>query len=69
MLKELPTITYEEFAMPLYDHGEKAAKRLMSTLWRCTSAQIFHHPVDPDRLGIPDYFETVKNPIDFGTIK
>ena len=25
--------------------------------------------MDPDRLGIPDYFEIVKDPIDFGTIK
>ena len=25
--------------------------------------------MDPDRLGIPDYFEIVKEPIDFGTIK
>ena len=54
---------------PLYDNWEKAAKRLLATLWRTNSAQIFHNPVDPDRLGIPDYFEVVKDPIDFGTIK
>lgn len=54
---------------PLYDNWEKAAKRLMSSLWRSNSAQIFHNPVDPDRLGIPDYFEVVQDPIDFGTIK
>jgi len=54
---------------PLYDNWEKAAKRLLNTLWRTNSAQIFHNPVDPDRLGIPDYFEVVKDPIDFGTIK
>lgn len=54
---------------PLYDSWEKAAKRLINTLWRCSSAHIFHNPVDPDRLGIPDYFEIVKDPIDLGTIK
>ena len=54
---------------PLYDHWEKVAKRLLASLWRINSAQIFHNPVDPDRLGIPDYFEVVKDPIDFGTIK
>lgn len=54
---------------PLYDNWEKAAKRLLNSLWRSNSAQIFHNPVDPDRLGIPDYFEIVKDPIDFGTIK
>ena len=54
---------------PLYDCWDKAAKRLINSLWRVNSAQIFHHPVDPDRLQIPDYFEIVKEPIDFGTIK
>ena len=42
---------------------------MIQSLWRCSSSQIFHHPVDPDKLGIPDYFEVVKEPIDFGTIK
>lgn len=55
--------------MPMYDSWEKAAKRLITQLWRVPSAQLFHNPVDPDRLGIPDYFEVVKDPIDFGTIK
>ena len=54
---------------PIYDNWEKAAKRLLNSLWRSNSAQIFHNPVDPDRYGIPDYFEIVKDPIDFGTIK
>lgn len=54
---------------PLYDNWDKAAKRLMAALWRCPCAQLFHNPVDPDRLCIPDYFEVVKDPIDFGTIK
>lgn len=44
---------------PLYDSWEKAAKRLINGLWRSNSAQIFHNPVDPDRLKIPDYFEVV----------
>ncbi|KAL4648694.1 CREB-binding protein-like isoform X3 [Arapaima gigas] len=29
----------------------------------------FRQPVDPLRLGIPDYFDIVKNPIDLSTIK
>jgi len=53
----------------LYDHWDKAAKRLINHLWRCNATTIFHKPVDPDRLGIPDYFEIVKEPIDLGTIK
>ena len=45
------------------------AKRLMQQLWRTSQAQIFHNPVDPHRLGIPDYFDVIKEPMDFGTIK
>ena len=54
---------------PLYDSWDKVAKRLMQTLWKSNSASIFHHPVNPERLGIPDYFDVVTDPIDFGTIK
>ena len=54
---------------PLYESWDKAAKRLMSSLWKCNQAWIFHEPVDPEKLGIPDYFEIIKTPMDFGTIK
>jgi bromodomain-containing factor 1 len=30
---------------------------------------VFHEPVDPKKFGISDYFEIVKNPMDFSTIK
>lgn len=29
----------------------------------------FHNPVDPEALGLPDYFNVVKKPMDLGTIK
>lgn len=32
-------------------------------------AWIFHEPVNPDSLNIPDYFEVIKKPMDFGTIR
>lgn len=48
---------------------EKPAKKLMSVLWRAPHAWIFHEPVDPVKLNIPDYFEIVKNPMDLGTVK
>jgi len=69
LLSQIPQPQLPDSNTPLYDNWDKAAKRLMQSLWRCGSASIFHHPVDPDRLGIPDYFEVVKDPIDFGTIK
>jgi hypothetical protein len=33
------------------------------------SAWIFHEPVDPIKLEIPDYIDVIKHPMDFGTIK
>jgi hypothetical protein len=69
LLQKVPLPALKDYNSPLYEYWDKAAKRLINSLWRCPSAQIFHNPVDPDRLGIPDYFEVVKDPIDFGTIK
>ena len=48
---------------------EKAGKKLMNVLWRTTHAWIFHEPVDPVKLDIEDYFDIIKKPMDFGTIK
>ena len=52
-----------------YDSWEKQAKKLMNSLWKVKDAELFHKPVDPIELGIPDYFDVIKNPMDFSTIK
>jgi len=41
----------------------------MKVLWRTKNAWLFHEPVDPVRLKIADYFDVIKHPMDFGTIK
>lgn len=41
--------------MKMYNHG--------------VEAEPFRTPVDPHALGIPDYFEIIKNPMDMSTIK
>lgn len=38
-------------------------------MWKVKGAYIFQTPVDPIKLGIEDYFDVIKNPMDFGTIK
>ncbi|CAG9311911.1 unnamed protein product [Blepharisma stoltei] len=48
---------------------EKPGKKLIANLWRANHAWIFHEPVDPVKLNILDYFDIVKRPMDFGTIK
>lgn len=52
-----------------YDSWEKQAKKLMNLLWKVKDADLFHKPVDPIELGIPDYPNVIKNPMDFSTIK
>ena len=51
------------------DNWQTAAQQLLSAVWKLKDAVIFHHPVDVARLGIPDYFDIVKKPMDFSTIK
>lgn len=41
----------------------------MSNLWKFKDAELFHRPVNPVELGIPDYPDIIKNPMDFSTIK
>ena len=52
-----------------FDTWEKQAKKLINMLWKVKGAYLFHKPVDPIELGIPDYFQIIKNPMDFSTIK
>ena len=68
-IQDIPEPEILDQTNPILDHWDKAAKRLINQIWRFNASQIFHKPVDPDRLGIPDYFEVVKTPIDLGTIK
>ena len=41
----------------------------MNVLWKMKGGYLFHAPVDPMKLGINDYFDVIKNPMDLGTIK
>mmetsp|Transcript_12470 Transcript_12470/g.12227 ORF Transcript_12470/g.12227 Transcript_12470/m.12227 type:complete len:114 (+) Transcript_12470:1570-1911(+) len=56
-------------AGPIYESWDKAAKRLMQTLCKYSQSYIFHEPVDPEKLNIPNYLQVISKPMDFGTIK
>ena len=56
-------------ALLYFDTWEKQAKKLMNMLWKVKGAYLFHKPVNPIELGIPDYLQIIKNPMDFSTIK
>jgi hypothetical protein len=51
------------------DNWVAAALTLLGAAWKIRDAHLFHAPVDVKRLGIPDYLNIVKKPMDFGTIK
>jgi hypothetical protein len=52
-----------------YENWQKAAKELVVRMWKFPHSWIFHKAVNPDELGIPDYFKVIKYPMDFGTIR
>lgn len=53
----------------IFDHWDKAAKRIIAHLWKASGAINFQTPVDIVALQIPDYFNIIKKPMDLGTIK
>jgi len=42
---------------------------VLNIVWKMKGAYHFHTPVDPIKWNCPDYFDIVKNAMDFGTIK
>ena len=51
------------------DSWEKNARQLMNVLWKVKDAEIFHKPVDPIELDVPNYYDVIKKPMDFSTVK
>ncbi|KAL4580745.1 hypothetical protein LXL04_016947 [Taraxacum kok-saghyz] len=45
-----------------------AALKVIKKTMKLEAADPFNKPVDPIALGIPDYFDVIKTPMDFGTI-
>ncbi len=67
-----PSLMYEVPAFKekiRLENWQNSAMQLVSAIWKIKNANIFYSPVDPVKLGIHDYFEIIKHPMDFGTIK
>ena len=56
-------------AATIYDHWDKAAKRILAYLCKQQGAWHFHEPVNYEALHIPDYPQIIKKPMDLGTVK
>lgn len=68
LLKKL-TNEIDDDCLKMCESWEKLAKQLMSILWKVKDAEIFHKPVDPIKLNVPNYYDIIKNPMDFSTVK
>jgi len=67
-IEKMPVPPIDESA-PIQYHWEKVAMRMMKHLMKLNQAYLFLEPVDPVKLQIPDYFDIITEPMDFGTIK
>ena len=47
----------------------ESCKSVLNAIFRHKFSFPFNVPVDPVALNIPDYFNVIKNPMDFGTVK
>jgi hypothetical protein len=45
------------------------AIKVLNICWKVKGAFWFHEPVDIEKYNLTDYFDIVKKPMDFGTIK
>ncbi|KAG8368849.1 hypothetical protein BUALT_Bualt15G0089500 [Buddleja alternifolia] len=53
----------------IYNEQElKAALEVIRKIMKMDAAEPFNKPVNPVALGIPDYFDVIDTPMDFGTI-
>nr|TKW36969.1 hypothetical protein SEVIR_1G016300v2 [Setaria viridis] len=53
----------------LYSHAFKKSSSLLSRLMKHKFAWVFNKPVDAVGLGLHDYFEIIRHPMDLGTIR
>ena len=64
-----PELLKEHASVNNEDSWQSICMNIMNLLWKMKGAAIFHRPVEPEKLGILNYFDIIKNPMDFGTIK
>ena len=63
---QIPTI---DESAPIMYHWEKVARRMITNLMKHPKSWVFNEPVQPEKLGITDYFDIITQPMDFGTVE
>ena len=52
-----------------YESWESEALKVLKELLKLPETEIFKYPVDPIENNVPNYYEVIKNPMDFSLIK
>jgi len=52
-----------------FDETRPELQRILSLMRKHPNAWPFNYPVDPVALGLPDYFDRIKKPMDFSTVQ
>ena len=55
--------------VPALEKQMKLAAKVVKELIKMPEAEPFRQPVDPEALGLPDYFDVISRPMDLGTIE
>jgi hypothetical protein len=51
------------------DVNKRRAREMIKSLLTINGGNVFGKPVDPESLGIPDYLDVIKKPMDLGTVR
>ncbi|EFX77341.1 hypothetical protein DAPPUDRAFT_247900 [Daphnia pulex] len=62
-------MTFKTLEIKLVYILEALRRTVLPALWNHEQAWPFHKPIDTIKIGLPDYFDIVKHPMDLGTIK
>jgi hypothetical protein len=54
---------------PISPYHKRLCLEILTKFQVHEHGRVFNNPVDPVALGLPDYFEIIKNPMDLGTIR
>ena len=63
-------VVYDFSSCPLAKnrHNTKVLRKVLGTLLKRPDSWLFSKPVAPVELGVPDYFDIIKEPMDLGTV-
>eukprot|EP00584_Thalassiosira_punctigera_P010790 CAMPEP_0172546888 /NCGR_PEP_ID=MMETSP1067-20121228/16548_1 /TAXON_ID=265564 ORGANISM="Thalassiosira punctigera, Strain Tpunct2005C2" /NCGR_SAMPLE_ID=MMETSP1067 /ASSEMBLY_ACC=CAM_ASM_000444 /LENGTH=1456 /DNA_ID=CAMNT_0013333883 /DNA_START=150 /DNA_END=4520 /DNA_ORIENTATION=- len=68
-MSRLPSRLEEDDPQAQMDRFMEKCRQILKELQENDVQKIFAQPVDPISLGIPTYFDVIKNPMDLGTIQ